>query len=591
MASFMKRLVYLTEEQLQTLFSTGTLTVDGRTITYSDDDMYVTPQPTPLYMTDIGSGLALSGGKVVVTGKLDASEKGAIDGVAELGHDGKVPSSQLPSYVDDVLEYAALASFPATGETGKIYVALDTNKTYRWSGSTYIEISSSLALGETSGSAYRGDRGAAAYAHALAKGTAAASGFYKITTNAEGHVTAVAAVSKADITALGIPAQDTTYAAATSSAAGLMSSTDKAKLDALETTLEGYVLKDNAEVTSSLSMARLAETDASGNPINIGSYSVALGHSNKASNSASAAFGDGTKATGQAAFTCGIGTTASSNGSYAGGFMTEASGIAAHAEGNVTYAFGKGSHSEGAGGTYEEEVDGETVTKYYGAFYDADHAEGWKTIADSTLNDRFAAHAEGSFTKAMADSAHAEGIKSQALASSAHAEGNESIARATAAHAEGYLTVASASYSHAEGNESETSGTGSHAEGYKSKATSSYAHAEGRESIAGGLASHAEGYCTRADRTGHHVVGRYNIADTVGSASNYYGKYVEIVGNGTSSARSNARTVDWSGNEWLAGTMTCHGSITIGDTSITESQLASVVEVLANIVDATGVSF
>ncbi|MFA6377143.1 MAG: hypothetical protein WCW63_00810, partial [Acholeplasmataceae bacterium] len=79
--------------------------------------------------------------------------------------DGFVPSGQLPSYVDDILEYANLASFPAIGETGKIYVALDTNLTYRWSGSTYTEISSSLALGETSSTAYRGDRGKTAYDH------------------------------------------------------------------------------------------------------------------------------------------------------------------------------------------------------------------------------------------------------------------------------------------------------------------------------------------------------------------------------------------------------------------------------------------
>ncbi len=79
--------------------------------------------------------------------------------------DGKVPASQLPSFVDDVLEFANLAGFPATGESGKIYVALDTNKTYRWSGSAYIEISASLALGETSSTAYRGDRGKTAYDH------------------------------------------------------------------------------------------------------------------------------------------------------------------------------------------------------------------------------------------------------------------------------------------------------------------------------------------------------------------------------------------------------------------------------------------
>lgn len=54
--------------------------------------------------------------------------------------DGKVPASELPSYVDDVVEYASAASFPATGEHGKIYIALDSNKTYRWSGSEYIPI-------------------------------------------------------------------------------------------------------------------------------------------------------------------------------------------------------------------------------------------------------------------------------------------------------------------------------------------------------------------------------------------------------------------------------------------------------------------
>lgn len=86
--------------------------------------------------------------------------------------DGKVPASQLPSYVDDVLEYANLAAFPVTGETGIIYVAIDTNITYRWSGSAYVEISASLALGETSATAYRGDRGKTAYDHAVSTGNA-----------------------------------------------------------------------------------------------------------------------------------------------------------------------------------------------------------------------------------------------------------------------------------------------------------------------------------------------------------------------------------------------------------------------------------
>ena len=83
---------------------------------------------------------------------------------------GKVPVSQLPSYVDDVLEFANLASFPATGESGKIYIAIDTNLTYRWGGSSYVVMSSSLALGETSSTAYRGDRGKIAYDHSQTTG-------------------------------------------------------------------------------------------------------------------------------------------------------------------------------------------------------------------------------------------------------------------------------------------------------------------------------------------------------------------------------------------------------------------------------------
>jgi len=84
--------------------------------------------------------------------------------------DGVVPANQLPSYVDDVLEYPNLASFPTTGESGKVYVALDTNKTYRWSGSTYVLIGSDLALGETASTAYRGDKGKTAYDHSQATG-------------------------------------------------------------------------------------------------------------------------------------------------------------------------------------------------------------------------------------------------------------------------------------------------------------------------------------------------------------------------------------------------------------------------------------
>lgn len=99
---------------------------------------------------------------------IPATQKGTAGGVAELDDSGKVPAAQLPSYVDDVLEYTVKSNFPATGETGKIYVETNTNKTYRWSGTAYVEISASLALGETASTAYRGDRGKVAYEHSQA---------------------------------------------------------------------------------------------------------------------------------------------------------------------------------------------------------------------------------------------------------------------------------------------------------------------------------------------------------------------------------------------------------------------------------------
>lgn len=105
------------------------------------------------------------GGSINLSHLIPDSEKGAPEGVAELDENGLVLASQLPSYVDAVEEHDSLSDFPVTGESGKIYVAIDTSLTYRWAGSGYVEISPSIALGETSSTAYRGDRGAVAYAH------------------------------------------------------------------------------------------------------------------------------------------------------------------------------------------------------------------------------------------------------------------------------------------------------------------------------------------------------------------------------------------------------------------------------------------
>lgn len=120
------------------------------------------PVGTTINGKPLSANVQLTAGDV---GAIPTTQKGAASGVAELDSTGKVPASQLPSYVDDVVEYPTRGDFPKTGQDGTIYVAEDTNLTYRWSGSAYVEISPSLALGETASTAYRGDRGKAAYDH------------------------------------------------------------------------------------------------------------------------------------------------------------------------------------------------------------------------------------------------------------------------------------------------------------------------------------------------------------------------------------------------------------------------------------------
>jgi hypothetical protein len=136
---------------------TGTITVslDGRYLqSFTETDPTVPAHVKAITTTNINNwDTAYGWGDHANEGYLTSftetdpvflAQKGQANGVATLDANSKVPAAQLPSYVDDVLEFADLASFPATGETGKIYVTLDTNKTYRWTGSAYVEISASL---------------------------------------------------------------------------------------------------------------------------------------------------------------------------------------------------------------------------------------------------------------------------------------------------------------------------------------------------------------------------------------------------------------------------------------------------------------
>lgn len=166
--------------------------------------------------------------------------KGAPNGLASLNESGIIPSAQLPSYVDDVIEVDTFSNLPGTGESGKIYIVQDTNLTYRWSGTAYVEISKSLALGETSSTAYPGDKGKAT----TDKLNRIPDKLITDTVNVNQSTTeAVLNFTTYRQEAQQIGRNTLTITSATTSQAGLMSSSDKTKLDGL---------KDQAGITSDI---------------------------------------------------------------------------------------------------------------------------------------------------------------------------------------------------------------------------------------------------------------------------------------------------------------------------------------------------
>lgn len=169
--------------------------------------------------------------------------KGAPNGLASLNESGIIPSAQLPSYVDDVIEVDTFSNLPGTGESGKIYIVQDTNLTYRWSGTGYVEISKSLALGETSSTAYPGDKGKAT----TDKLNRIPDKLITDTVNVNQSTTeAVLNFTTYRQEAQQVGRNTLTITSATISQAGLMSSSDKTKIDKIITNGNGTkYLSDN----------------------------------------------------------------------------------------------------------------------------------------------------------------------------------------------------------------------------------------------------------------------------------------------------------------------------------------------------------
>lgn len=341
-----------------------------------------------------------------------------------------------------------------------------------------------------------------------------------------------------------------------------------------------------------------------------GDYSHAENLKTTASGYCSHAEGLNTFATGYGAHVEGAGCLAKGAYAHAEGYYTEANGSQSHAEGSGTIADGNNQHVSGTyniadnsslvivgngtnssarnnayrltkdghgyftGDVYtnnkklatEELVNtkpGEIVT---GKTFTVDGEE--KTAAacaeiygdlDTNIAIGQWSHAEGSGTRAIGRATHAEGAYSQAITDGTHVEGYGTKATGYWSHAEGEYTIVSSYASHAEGSYctmpdgtkrySTAAGYASHTEGGGCHTTGVASHAEGIGTTASGRCAHVEGIYTVAAGQAQHAEGIANIEDTEN-------KYIHIAGNGTlPTNRSNAYTLDWSGNGWFAGTV------------------------------------
>lgn len=195
--------------------------------------------------------------------------KGAPNGLASLNESGIIPSAQLPSYVDDVIEVDTFSNLPGTGESGKIYIVQDTNLTYRWSGTAYVEISKSLALGETSSTAYPGDKGKATTDKLNKTSNKVVVG--PITVNPS--TDKVVLKYQTHFTSTNSDSEDShTINAATTSQAGVMTSADKTKLNGL---------KDQAGITSDIDAVQTnleTHINNKSNPHEVNKAQVGLGN-------------------------------------------------------------------------------------------------------------------------------------------------------------------------------------------------------------------------------------------------------------------------------------------------------------------------
>lgn len=323
-----------------------------------------------------------------------------------------------------------------------------------------------------------------------------------------------------------------------------------------------------------------------------GGRSHAEGYQTTASGSVTHAEGYNTIASGAGAHAQNVNTTASGDRSHAEGYYSTASGNSAHAEGQ-SLASGNYSHSESQSIASGISSHAEGIVTYFTSFPISGTAGAttYERSDGGTLNDTVI----GRYITTSSDYtnlAPTDPLVFKILSVNLEATPNKTLtvdrtmgalngvtayliqypeAAGDGSHVEGEGTQASGRDSHAEGEGTTASGIHSHAEGSNTKATGMNSHAEGTSNTAKGINSHAEGLNTIAARRSQHTFGEYNIEDTQGSNEGSKGQYIEIVGNGTNVTHSNARTLDWNGNEVLAGKLTV-GSVPTNNMDVTTKQ-------------------
>lgn len=208
---------------------------------YTVNGHKISENPT-LTKADVGLG------NVTNEAQIPLSQKGAANGVATLTENGKVPASQLPTYVDDVLEGTLVSTTEFTlnegqqGEvkqSGVVYVDTTTNKSYRWSGSQYVMTGSDLALGETSSTAYAGNKGKQVTDRVaeVYSANSVVNGLSDIVFDSDDTGAQTLSADNALKTWDGSgTSHDMKIPYATSSKAGVMSAADKTKLDNVDST-------------------------------------------------------------------------------------------------------------------------------------------------------------------------------------------------------------------------------------------------------------------------------------------------------------------------------------------------------------------